>query len=233
MKRTFNIYAICWVILLIMFNIVVFLIPNEIAGESKYSNGFWIGYSFVTISFIGQFVCTYYAFKRDSLKEFFYSIPLITISYVSTIVSILVGMICIVVPFIPTWIGTIVCLLILGFSAVTVLRAKATAGIVSEVDDKIKAQTIYIKALTSDAQTLMEKASSPELKPKLKKVYEAIRYSDPMSNEALANIESQITIRFDELLKAIESNNSDEVKELADEVVVLLNDRNEKCRLLK
>lgn len=137
MKKTFNFYAICWVILLIVFNMIAFLTPDEITGESKYSNSFWIGYSFVTVSFIGQLVCAYSAFKRDGLKDFFYHIPLILVSYVATIVSIIFGTLSIVLPFVPAWIGAIVCILILGFSAVAVLKAKAAADIVSGVDDKL------------------------------------------------------------------------------------------------
>ena len=79
----------------------------------------------------------------------------------------------------------------------------------------------------------MTNASSPELMSALKKVYEAIRYSDPMSNEALASTEAQITVKFDELAEAANSGNANKVRDIADEIVILINDRNNKCRLLK
>ena len=233
MKKTFNIYAICWAILLVVFNLTAFLIPNEIMGISKFSSNFWIGYVFITISFIGQLVCAYFAFKQESLKKFFYNTSLITISYSATVLSIVVGILCMILPFVPVWIGAIICLLILGFSAVSVLKAKAAADIVSEVDEKIKVQTFFIKSLTMDAESLVVKAKSDEIKAELKKVYEAIRYSDPMSNDALTDIETQIKLKFNALSKAVISSNAEETETMAEDLLVLVNDRNKKCKLLK
>ena len=233
MKKTFNIYAICWAILLVVFNLTAFLIPNEIMGISKFSSNFWIGYVFITIFFIGQLVCAYFAFKQESLKKFFYNVSLITISYSATVLSIVVGILCMILPFVPVWIGAIICLLILGFSAVSVLKAKAAADIVSEVDEKIKVQTFFIKSLTMDAESLVVKAKSDEIKAELKKVYEAIRYSDPMSNDALTDIETQIKLKFNALSKAVISSNAEETETMAEDLLVLVNDRNKKCKLLK
>lgn len=233
MKKTFNIYAICWAILLVVFNLTAFLIPNEIMGISKFSSNFWIGYVFITIFFIGQLVCAYFAFKQESLKKFFYNTSLITISYSATVLSIVVGILCMILPFVPVWIGAIICLLILGFSAVSVLKAKAAADIVSEVDEKIKVQTFFIKSLTMDAESLVVKAKSDEIKAELKKVYEAIRYSDPMSNDALTDIETQIKLKFNALSKAVISSNAEETETMAEDLLVLVNDRNKKCKLLK
>ena len=233
MKKTFNIYAICWAILLVVFNLTAFLIPNEIMGIRKFSSNFWIGYVFITISFIGQLVCAYFAFKQESLKKFFYNVSLITISYSATVLSIVVGILCMILPFVPVWIGAILCLLLLGFSAVSVLKAKAAADIVSEVDEKIKVQTFFIKSLTMDAESLVVKAKSDEIKAELKKVYEAIRYSDPMSNDALTDIETQIKLKFNALSKAVISSNAEETETMAEDLLVLVNDRNKKCKLLK
>lgn len=233
MKKTFHFYAICWAILLVVFNCVVFLIPNEIAGISKFSGSFWVGYVFITLSMIGQLVCAYFAFQQDSLQKFFYNVSLITISYSATILSVVVGAICMAIPFLPPWIGAIVCLLILGFSAVSVIKAKAAVDIVSEIDEKIKAKTFFIKSLTVDAQSLMARANNDPMKSELKKVYEAIRYSDPMSNDALSGIEAQITLKFDALSKAVDSGNGEEVQAVAEDLLILLQNRNSKCKLLK
>lgn len=233
MKKTFNFYAVCWAILVVAFNLITFITPNEIAGVSKFSGGFWVGYVFVTIALIGQLVCAYFAFKEEKLEKFFYSVSLITVSYSATVLSTIVGAICMAVPFIPTWIGAVICVLILAFSAVSVLKAKAAVDIVGEIDDKIKVQTFFIKSLTVDAETLLARAKSEAVKTELKKVYEAVRYSDPMSNDALAGVESQITLKFDALSKAAEADNAEDTANSAAEIIILLNDRNKKCKLVK
>jgi hypothetical protein len=79
----------------------------------------------------------------------------------------------------------------------------------------------------------MASAKTEEIKATCRKVYEAIRYSDPMSNDALAAVEWQITIKFTELSEAVKANDGDRVSELANDVVILVGDRNKKCKLLK
>lgn len=233
MKKTFNIYSICWTILLVLFNLVAFLIPNEVAGISKSSGGFWIGYISVTVAFVGQLVCAHYAFRQENLQKFFYNVSLIAISYSATFLTIVVGALCMVILVVPAWIGAIVCLLALGFSAISVLKAKAAADIVDEIDRKIKVQTFFIKSLTMDMESLMPRAQSEEIKTELRKVYETIRYSDPMSSDALTNIEAQITLKLDSLPKSVESGDIEGVRAKVDELMILLNDRNKKCKLLK
>ena len=79
----------------------------------------------------------------------------------------------------------------------------------------------------------MASAKSEAAKAECRKVYEAIRYSDPMSNDALASVESQITVKFAELSDAVKEDNVEQVAEIANEVIILLGDRNKKCKLLK
>ena len=119
-----------------------------------------------------------------------------------------------------------------GFGAISVIKAKAAADIVSDTDDKIKTQTLFIKSLTVDAEGLISRAKSEAVKAECKKVYEAIRYSDPMSSDALTGIESQITLKFNEFSNAVTSG-TDNIETLANEVVILVGDRNKKCILLK
>ena len=112
------------------------------------------------------------------------------------------------------------------------MKVKVAVDEVEKVGKKVKAQTQYIKMLTVDAQNLMNRAATPEAKEAAKKVYEAVRYSDPMSNEALSVIEAKITVKFDEFANEVNAGGS-RVTDLADELVVLVKERNNKCRVLK
>lgn len=71
------------------------------------------------------------------------------------------------------------------------------------------------------------------MKAEAKKVYEAIRYSDPMSNDALANIENQIQNEFNVFADAVKNNDIDLAKSASYEFVILINNRNSKCKFLK
>lgn len=233
MKNVFKYYVVYWAVLASVFNLIVFIAPNEMVGMNKFGGAFWSGYVFIMLAFVGQLVCAYLAFKAENKQKFFYNLPLITISYAATIASVIVGTLCMVIPNLPNWVGIIICLVILAFSAVSVVKAKAAADVVSEIDKKIKVKTLFIKSLTVDAESLMARAKTDEINAELKKVYEAVRYSDPMSEEALSGIESQITLKFDLLSKAVVEGNAEAVKSAAEELVILINDRNKKCKLLK
>lgn len=233
MNKNFKFYLCVWAILLAIFNIAVFVSPSEVSGLSKFGGAFLAGYIFIVLAFIGQLAVSFVALKAENLQKMFYNIPLIRISFSGLVLTLIFGTLCMVVPDLPNWIGVIICFAVLGFSAISVIKADFAAGAVSEIDGKIKTQTAFIKALTADAEILISKAQSDEIKAECKKVYEAVRYSDPMSNEALSMTESQITIKFAELTTAVNENNLEAVKKTANEVIILVDDRNKKCRLLK
>lgn len=232
MKRNFKFYLSIWAILLILFNIIAFVSVGW-EGQEKYTASFWIGYVFITLTFIGQLFCAYIAFQAENLRKMFYNIPLITISYTGLICSFIFGGACMIISTLPYWISVIVNAIILAVTAISVIQAKLAGDIVSETDDKVKGNTIFIKSLTADAESLLARAKSEVAKSECKRVYEVIRYSDPVSNELLAGIESQITIKFAEFTLVVNEEEDDRVKAIADELVILIGDRNGKCKLLK
>lgn len=228
MDKKFKVYALIWAILLFLFNVIVFVVPKETVNGA-----FWLGYIFITLAFIGQLACSYIALKAENLKKLFYNIPLISVSYIGLILMLIVGSLTMAIPKLPSWIGIIACLLVLAFTAIAVIKSSAAADVVNEIDNKIKTQTFFIKSLTVDAESLIARAKSETVKTECQKVYEAVRYSDPMSNDALASIESQITVRFAAFSDAVNADDENVAKTAAEELVILIGDRNKKCKLLK
>lgn len=232
MKKGIKFYAPCWAIALALFNVITFVIPVTV-NANKFTPSFWIGYAFITVMFIAQLVCSVIFFKQDNLDKLFLNIPVISLSYTALIVSILVGAVAMAVPQISYWVGIIVEVLVAGFYAIAIISSKATAEEIERIDTKIKTRTFFIKSLTVDAESLIARATNDEIKAETKKVYEAIRYSDPMSNDALAGIENQIQNEFNAFADAVKNNDTDLAKSTANDVVILINDRNKKCKLIK
>ena len=232
MKKNFKGYVVFWAVLLALFNVIAFVSVGWI-GYEKYTASFWIGYAFITIAFIGQLVCSYIAFRSNSAQKLFYSISLIKCSYAGLIASFVVGGLCMLISPLPYWIGILVCTIVLAINAIAVVKATVVIGEVSRIDQKIKTQTFFIKSLTVDADTLMASAKSEAVKAECKKVYEALRYSDPMSSAALASVESEITVKFNAFSEVVKADDAEKVVDAAKEVIVLIGDRNKKCKLLK
>lgn len=226
MKKSFKSYIGVCAICLLTFNVIAFVVPNEMKAN------FWAGYIFITLAFFGQLFCANIAFKAENAEKFFYNFPLISISFVGTVIMLIIAGLTMAISAIPVWVGIVFCLVVLAFTAIAVINASVTSETVSNIDTKIKAQTLFIKMLTADASNLMSKAQTKEAKEITKKIYEIIRYSDPVSNDALSSIESQITVRFKEFENAICESN-EKATSLGEELIILIEDRNTKCKLLK
>lgn len=233
MKKKFLLYTLCWTIFLALFHVIVFVTPNEIAGMSKFGGGFRIGYGFTLAAFLGQLLCAWFAFRDGDKRKFFYKLPLVFISYFTLILTAAVGIVFMTVPQIPAWIAAIVCAVITAFGAVAVIMAKAAAETVSAIDEKIKTKTAFIRELTARAENIMAQAQTPELKAETKRVYEAIRYSDPMSDAELSEIEERIAEAFEGFAGSVSSENAAETRSAAENLILLLNERATKCKLLK
>ena len=233
MNKNFKYYASIWGILLVIFNIVTFVSPSEAAGMNKFGGAFWVGYLFITLAFIGQLAVSFFAFNAKNIQKLFYKIPLIRISWTGLVLTLIFGVLCMVIPDLPNCIGIVACFTVLGFNAISLTKANVAADLVEEIDDKIKGQTSFIKTLIVDAEFLMSRAQNETAKATAKKVYEAVRYSDPMSNGSMISIEREITIKFGKLSEVIMEDNIAVTYALANELIVLLDERNKKCKLLK
>ncbi len=229
MNKNFKTYIVIWAIGLAMFNLIAFLVP----GDNKFDEGFFLGYIFITLAYILQLGIGYFSFKEENLNKVFLNIPTVTYGFGTLIFTSIVSIITMLVDAIPVWLGAILCFCSFAIGAIATLIAKSAGDIVGGIDDQIKTQTFFIKALTIDMNTLVAQSPSAEVRAEVTKVYEAVRYSDPMSNPALAPSESQITIKFNQLSNAVLANDLMAVKAFANDMLILVQDRNNKCRLLK
>lgn len=230
MNRNFKYYIAAWAVLAVIFNVIAFATP-AVAGASKFDGAFWSGYVLIMLALIGQLVCAYFAFKAKSKEQIFLRLSLVTVSYSALILSFVVGAACMLIPNLPNWVGIILCALILGFTAVSVIKANAAVELVRETDTRVKEKTAFIRMMTVDADNLMARAQTDEAKAMCKKVYEALRYSDPMSCNALSETEAEISEKFSAFAAAVK--NGENASELADELIALIGDRNRMCKVMK
>lgn len=227
MNKSFKTYAIIWALAMITFNIIAFVTPTDKIGS------FWVGYAFITLMFMIQLACSYLFLKQDTKNKVFLHLPIITISYIALLVSIMIGTVFMFVTKFPIWITIIISLLVTAFYLIAIISMKPAINAIENIDNKVKTQTLFMKSLAIDAQTLTLKSKSNEIKQLSEKVYEAIRYSDPMNSDALTGCESAITLKFKEFEKSVIDDNLELAENISKELIVLMNDRNQKCKLLK
>lgn len=233
MKKGFKFYALCWAILFVLFNVICFATPSELKGYSKFAGAFFCGYGFITAAFIGQLVCAYITFKTENLKKLFYNLPLVRISYTGLCLTVVFGALCMAVPDLPNWIGIIVCLLILSFNIIAIIKAKLAAETVGEIDENVKAKTMFTTELTLQAQNILTDAKTDTQKQSVKKVFDAMRYSDPVSDNELFDVETNIKMMMNRLSTSVKNNDEENVVSLSNSITELIKQRNAICKAYK
>lgn len=224
MKKFFNQYLISWIVMFVSFNLAAFIYPSsstfhEVLGINKYDSSFWIGYVTIIIAFIGQFLCTYKVFKDNSIDKLFYKLPVLDYSYGCLVATTIVGLLTMAIKAIPDWVGVILCAVVLGVSLIVLSKARASGDIAYKIREKVERHISVMKDLTAEVERLLSAATTDEHKRDLKALYEAFKYSDPMSTEKTADIEVRITRELKDLGK-------DYSKDKISKIISLMADRN-------
>ena len=205
-----------------LFNVIAFVIPSAKTAT------FWVAYVFTFVAFALQVVIWKQAFKRTStLKSKFLGIPLISVGLMYWAVQIIAFAVFMALPLTPSWIAIIVCTVILAFSSICLIGTEFAKGVISNVEEKVEKKVFYIKSLQVDVEMLANAETDADTKIALTKLAENIRFSDPMSNDALADVESEITNKVKELKVA---KNKLEIINTIESLVI---ERNKKAKLLK
>lgn len=237
MKHKFSFFVAIWTISIIVFSVICFVTQAEVWGSNGFKTSFWIGYGFIILAFLGNLFCTALAFKATTdgkwLVSMFYKFPLISLSYGGLIVMLCVGSIVMAISAIPNWIGIIVCLLVLAITAIEIIKAYAAAEYVADIDRKVETATSFIKTMNTRAESLKNRAKSDVARETCKNIVEAIRYSDPMSNQGLYDAENRISLAFEQFSNAVERGEDAKILETGELVQVLIRDRNQLCKSMK
>ena len=124
-------------------------------------------------------------------------------------------------------------ILLMGVYAVFMLSCFASKTAITQVGEKVEKKTRYIALLQADAQMLCQKCSDPELKAKLQKLAEDIRFSDPMSDPSLSKLEERLSATVIACGEALDSNDVALAAQMQQKAANLLAERNAKCKALK
>lgn len=209
-------------IVLIVFAVIAFAAPFEKTPV------FWVSFVFGLLAICFQIPLWNKALGGETLKSKFLGFPVLHIGVAYLIIQLIVSIIMMAVPGIPLWIAIIIDVVILAISCTLVPSGGVARTVIEETEEKIQAKTSFIKSLKADVDILLSKETDAEVKDALRKLSDEIRFSDPMSNSALENIEAEISDRLISLSEAGENK-----KNVISEISGLIKQRNIKCKALK
>lgn len=226
-------YLLAWTCAVVVFIAVALLVPQQIGEWSKNDGSFWAAFVMILLVFVGQLACSFLVIRKGNAEQQFLRLPIIYVSFAALIITLVVEIACVIIPTSKNWMGFILGLFILVGYGLAVLKAVTAAEMIQQTGQKIKEETLFIHTLCREAELLQKQSGTPSLLAETKRVYEAVRCSDPRGNQALDKLEARIYVAFTEFSKAVKEGDEALCKEKAEDFLLLLDERNQKCRQLK
>ena len=217
------------VVLLALYNLVVFLVPFAKTAT------FWWSYGFTWMCFIVVAVAIYIAFiKKPDAKSRFYGFPIARIGVVYGIFQLIAGLVFMAVgQWVPAWVAVLVYAIALGAAALGLISADAVVDEIRKQDVKLKKDVSVMRTIQSRMGRLAAQCQDPAAAAAVEALAEEIRYSDPVSNESLADAEADLSAAVDELVDAVVNGEAELIQQLCRRTMALLNERNRLCKLNK
>lgn len=225
--------TIRWIIglgvLLVLYILIAFLIPFV------HTATFWVSFVFTLIAFAVVAASMYIAFiKNPDAKSKFYGFPIAKIGAIYGIVQMIAGILFMALAvYVPVWLAVLVYAVALGVAVIGLISAEAVVEEIHVQDAKLKKDVSLMRSLQSKVNQMAAQCDNPDAAAAVKQFAEDLRYSDPVSSEAIAEAEADLAAAVDELQCAIVDGDSNAAKQLCRKASALLAERNRLCKLNK
>ena len=224
MKKNTVRTAVVWLILLAVYHVIVFAVPFT------HNGAFWLSYVFALAAFAVLGAATYLGeIKGEGVKSKFYGFPILRLGAVYFAVQIVLSLIVMAVAVVKIWVALVVYVILLGAAAIGLIAADAMREEIQRQDVKLKKDVSFMRNLQSKVCQMATQCDAPELK----RFAEDIRYSDPVSSDALGDIEQELAAAVEELQAAVVDGDGESVAQLCRKASAVLSERNRLCKLNK
>ena len=222
-KKSIGMSLAVWAIFFVIYNIAVFLFLKPVTPV------FWVSWGFMILAFGLQILGMYLSFKDFTVEAVFFGIPLAQFTLYYFFAELFMSVVFMLFQaLIGVKIAGFLQLALLAVYAVVAIVSvgarDAAVGIKNDYDHKTKDQKL--KAI--DIELLRDEAKDPELKKQLGRLAEAVRYSDPMTNAAVADVDGRITLEVMTLQAACEDGDLEGAKASCAKLQRLYVERNKK-----
>ncbi len=217
------------VIALVAFSVVAFAVPFKKNGI------FWLSYIFAVISILTQIYVFKVAFNgMKTAKSKFYGFPIAQVGVVYMVVQLVLSLIFMALADIaPMWIAVIIYVLILAAATIGFISTDAVRDEIVRQDVKLSTDVSCMTTLRSIIYPLTDQCNDENAKKVLRELSDEFRYSDPVSSEALKEVESTLEAQVGELQGLVMDGKTDDIMVLSKKIKVTLTERNRLCKLNK
>jgi MFS family permease len=213
------------VVALVIYNLISFVIPFA------HTAAFWISYGFTLAAFAVVCASIYIAFiKNPDAKSRFYGFPIARIGVLYSCAQLIVSLVVMAVAkWTPWWIPVLVYAIGMGAAVIGLVAADAVVEEIQTQDVKLKKDVSLMRSLQSKISQLASQTDNAGIKA----LAEEFRYSDPVSNDAVADAEADLAAAVDQLQAAFVDGDNEAMAQLCRKATALLAERNRLCKLNK
>lgn len=217
-------------ILFVVYNVLYFAIPFPKTSAA------WIAYFFTLCSFAVSYWIFSVAFqKTEGLESKVYGFPILRVGISYLAIQLVFGFVVDLLGYwirVAGWVVVIVSVLLLAYALIGMIATDTARDVIEQQQEEVEIQTEKIKYFRLDIAGMADRAAEGEVKKKLMKLAEDVRFSDPVSSEALREIEGRLELEAMKLGDMLGGSQEDCLTQI--EVLSnLLADRNRRCKALK
>ena len=221
-----------WVVLgvvLVVYNVLAFALPFPKTAV------FAVSYLFTMIAILAQIYVIRTAFYRgEGVKSKFYGFPIAKLGVIYLAVQLIAGLVFMALGLIvPVWLPLALYVVLLGVAAVGFVAADAARDEVVRQEVKLEKDVSRMREFQAKGRALVTLNQIPEAARPLEKLAEDLRFSDPVSSEALTEIEDQLAECLAQLQEAVSAQKTEQILSVCREAERILAERNQLCKLSK
>ena len=226
-KKTVGLSFAVFGIVFAIYNLIVFLFLKP---ETPV---FWMSYGFMVLAFALQILGMYLAFKEFSVQAIFFGIPLAQFTLYYFFAELFMSFVFMLFQNITWKIPLILQVILLAVYAIVAIVSVFVRDASVAAKDKVQSSASVMRLNVVDIEMLRDVAEDPELKNQLRRLAEAVRYSDPMTNDMIADVDARIRQETMALQTYCEDNDVDAAKESCAKLQRLYVERNKKLLATK
>ena len=122
--------------------------------------------------------------------------------------------------------------IVLAFFAWKILAVDAARDAIITAEKRVKIQTVSWKMVVLDITAIAGRAAAADQEV-VKRAADAVRYADPVEDDAVANEVNAVKDQIDALKAALESGKSAEIPQICTQIERLVQERGNKLMILK
>jgi hypothetical protein len=216
--------SLIMIILFIVYSLIVLLIFHD------KNLVFCSAYIFTVIAFIIGILLNKKLFNEET-KSTFNSLPLAMFSFGYLVLQAVLSFILMLFSsFILLEISITIQVIILAIFLIVAILLFKSRDYIDDLEEKTEAQISFIKNLQKEVDILYTNYNKPEYGDELFELKEKVRYSNPMGNNDIKELEEEILKNINKLKVELTNNNQTQIFDLINLLKNNLNEREVKLK---